>query len=105
MKTLIYILIVILSTTFAYANETNPIKGISGLEITTYKTKKLGIHIYIISEYYSEKKVEFIDKNGKVVYTKNTAGAPIQLSKIKAGNYMLKITENDKSATVYYEIH
>ncbi|WP_428224108.1 T9SS type A sorting domain-containing protein [Flavobacterium sp.] len=104
MKTLFLSLLFTVSFLANNGTPSNTDAAISGLDIQTYKTKKLGTHIYIVSDFYAEKKVEFINQKGQVVYTKNTTGSPIQLSKLKPGNYLVKITENNKSAIIYYEV-
>ena len=106
MKTLVFALCITLNS---FAN-TNPTikreleRGIKGLEICSYKTKKLGKHIFVVSEHYTEKKVEFINEQGQVVLTKNTIGEPITLEDLTPGIYKIKITENNKTDIVLYEV-
>ncbi|WP_428224035.1 hypothetical protein [Flavobacterium sp.] len=102
-------LIITLLFTLSLAANTDPKKdltrGIRGLEIFSYNTKKLGKHIYVVSEMYTEKKVEFINENGLVVLSKNTVGTPITLEDLKPGVYKIKITEEDKTDIVLYELN
>lgn len=80
-------------------------RGIKGLEVFSYKTKNLGKHIYVVSEMYTEKKVEFINEEGTTVLTINTVGKPIILEDLNPGIYKIKVTEENKTDIVLYELN
>ncbi|WP_428224109.1 hypothetical protein [Flavobacterium sp.] len=105
MKTLLFTLLFSVSI-FATTTHTisNPEKGIAGLDIYTYKTKKLGKHIYVVSNYYVEKTVEVLNAKGEVVLKKTTVGTPIQIDTIEPGIYKIKITEGTKTDVLEYEV-
>lgn len=87
--------------------EVNPqpsARSISGLKIVDCESKKLGKYIFIVSEFYTKKKVSFFNKQGQKVYTTRTVGAPIYLSKLKKGTYYLKIVEKGKVELTQYII-
>ena len=104
MKTIFLTLFISINLFANNPEKRNPEKGISGLDIYTYSTKTLGIHIYVVSAHYTEKKVEFIDNKGKVVLSKNTVGTPITLNDLDPGIYKVKITENNKTDILEYEV-
>ena len=104
MKTL---LLTLLFTTSLFAKvsfDNEPEKRIAGLNIVTYETKKLGKHIYVISDHYTKKKVEFINQKGKVVFSTKTVGSPIKLSKFASGIFKIKVTEDKNTQIVEYKI-
>lgn len=105
MKTLIFTLLFSLGV-FANTNHktSNPEKGIAGLDIYTYKTKKLGTHIYVVSNHYVEKTVEVLDAKGAVILKKTTIGTPIQIDTIEPGVYKIKITEGNTTDILEYEV-
>jgi hypothetical protein len=102
MRTLLFFIFISVAT---FGN-TNPVKEntIIGLQIVSHETKALGRHIYIVSNYYVEKKVEIINSQGKVLITTVTLGSPICLSKFEPGIYKIKVTENNVSQTLEYEV-
>jgi hypothetical protein len=72
--------------------------AITGLKIVTCDSQKYGKHIYITSDFYTEKKVDFYNATGEKVYTIDTVGSPIYLSELKKGTYRIKIMEGKKTA-------
>ena len=70
---------------------------IDGLKIVSYDSKKMGKHIYIISDNYVQKRVSIYNFKGEKVYKTTTVGSPIYLSKFEKGNYSIKIKENGKT--------
>ncbi|WP_136667376.1 hypothetical protein [Flavobacterium sp. H122] len=101
------LLIALFFTTSLFAKvsfDNQPEKRISGLNIVTYETKKLGKHIYVVSDHYTKKKVQFINQNGKVIYSTKTVGSPIKLEKIESGIYYVKVTENNNIQIIEYKV-
>ena len=70
---------------------------IDGLKIVSYDSKKMGKHIYIISDNYVQKKVSIYNFKGERVFKTTTVGSPIYLSKFEKGNYAIKIKEGGKT--------
>ncbi len=104
MKTLLIALFFTSSLFAKVSFDNQPEKRISGLNIVAYETKKLGKHIYIVSDHYTKKKVEIINQNGKVIYTTKTVGSPIKISKFESGIYKIKVTEDKNTQIVEYKI-
>lgn len=108
MKTLILFLFVSFNSFANFNFNTDPktIKenAILGLNVVTYQTKKLGKHIYVVSNHYTEKKVEFLNKEGKVIYSTTTVGSPISLANFETGIYRLRVTENKATQIIEYVV-
>ena len=71
--------------------------AIGGLKIVSYDSKKMGKHIYVISDNYVQKKITIYNFKGEKVYKTTTVGSPIYLSKFEKGNYAIKIKEGGKT--------
>lgn len=70
---------------------------IDGLKIVSFDSKKMGKHIYIVSDNYVQKRVSIYNFKGEKVYKTTTVGSPIYLSKFEKGNYAIKIKEGGKT--------
>jgi hypothetical protein len=70
---------------------------IDGLKIVSYDSKKMGKHIYVVSDNYVQKKVSIYNFKGERVFKTTTVGSPIYLSKFEKGNYAIKIKEGGKT--------
>ncbi len=79
--------------------------AITGLKIVSCNSQKYGKHIYITSDFYTEKKVDFYNAAGEKVYTIDTVGSPIYLSELKKGTYKIKIIEGKKTATKEFVVN
>jgi hypothetical protein len=70
---------------------------IDGLKIVSFDSKKMGKHIYVVSDNYVQKKVSIYNFKGERVFKTTTVGSPIYLSKFEKGNYAIKIKEGGKT--------
>ena len=70
---------------------------ILGLKIVSFDSKKMGKHIYVVSDNYVQKMVTIYNFKGERVYKTTTVGSPIYLSKFEKGNYAIKIKEGGKT--------
>lgn len=71
--------------------------AIGGLKIVSYDSKKMGKHIYVVSDNYVPKRVTIYNFKGEKVYKATTVGSPIYLAKFEKGNYAIKIKEGGKT--------
>lgn len=71
--------------------------AISGLKIVNCTSKKLGKHVYVVSDLYTQKNVSFYNQKGDLVYTVDTVGSPILMSNFDKGTYTVKVVEGEKS--------
>ena len=78
---------------------------IGGLKIVSCESQKYGKHIYITSDLYVEKKVDFYNAMGVKVYTIATVGSPIYLSELEKGTYKVKIIEGNKTSVKEFVVN
>lgn len=116
MKTIYLLLVLSLSVTAnAFVGDNTPVENpktgkkvtaleskmsknaIGGLKIVSYDSKKMGKHIYVVSDNYVQKKITIYNFKGEKVYKTTTVGSPIYLSKFEKGNYAIKIKEGGKT--------
>ena len=76
----------------------------SNFKIVSCDSKKMGKHIYVISDSYTKKKVTFYAPTGEKVYGIKTTGTPIYLSKLPKGNYKIKIVEGKNKVFKEYTV-
>lgn len=103
-KYILYILFSLLTTFSSFAQEkkinSNKREGIEGLQI--YPNPVTNGRIFITTDQNSNaKEIEIYDMLGKKVLTTtlNSTTKEINISNLTAGVYMIKISENNSSAT------
>jgi hypothetical protein len=84
------------ATTFADVLSNNTPNSISGLKVYPNPAKN---NLYISSDSFAEKQVELYDVLGKVALKTKVTNTPINLSGLTSGVYVVKVTEEGKTAT------
>lgn len=107
-KKYLYILIIVLSCFISFegfsqennfSNNTAVKQNIEGLSIYPNPVANGKTFIYITSKNNFNKKVEFFNVLGKRIFSTIITGKELNISKLNKGVYVLKITENNISAT------
>ena len=76
------------------SSTTDPIE-----ELSIYPNPVSNGKIYITTKYNQTKDIEIFDVLGKKIYTTSLFGKELNISKLTPGIYILKIKENNNSAT------
>ncbi|MCL9806062.1 lamin tail domain-containing protein [Flavobacterium amniphilum] len=84
------------ATTLSPCTLSNPDNSISGLKVYPNPAKN---NLYISSDSFAEKQIELYDVLGKVALKAKVTNAPINLSGLTSGVYVVKVTEEGKTAT------
>ncbi|GGZ85061.1 T9SS type A sorting domain-containing protein [Algibacter mikhailovii] len=74
-------------------------QNIQGLTIYPNPAYSSGKLIYITSERNALKHIEFYDVLGKRIFNTKITGRELDISNLKKGVYIIKVTENTKSET------
>ncbi len=104
MKNYLSILCIIVflgATTFGYSQiaETNSSNTETIEDLSIYPNPVSNGKIYITSKQNLAKDIEIFDVLGKKIYSTSIFGKELNISKLTPGIYILKIKENNSSAT------
>ena len=84
------------NVTFSYNVLSMKENSIAGLKIYPNPVKN---NLYVTSDNFEEKSVEIYNVLGKIVLSTKVTNTPINVSKLSNGVYIVKVTENNKTAT------
>lgn|SRR5690606_6944808 len=102
MKNYAYILLLLLSFTFTVSgySQTNPSTKSEGIEdLNIYPNPVSNGKITITTKLNLTKEIEIFDVLGKKIHSSSLFGKELNVSKLTPGIYILKIKENNVSAT------
>ncbi|MEZ4855049.1 MAG: T9SS type A sorting domain-containing protein [Gelidibacter sp.] len=104
MKNYLYILVILMSLCFSvegFAQKTIPNSSQTDSieELSIYPNPVSNGKIYITTKQNLTKDIEIFDVLGKKIYASSLFGKELNISKLTPGIYILKIKENNISAT------
>lgn len=100
MKTNRYLILLLfmvfaLSTNFAQSQEKNRVNNEGNIEnLTIYPNPVSDGKLYIVTKNNITKQIEIYNVLGKKILSETISGKELDVSKIKSGIYIIKITEN-----------
>lgn len=84
------------NVTFSYNVLSMKENSITGLKIYPNPAKN---NLYVTSDNFDEKNIEIYNVLGKIVLSTKVINAPVNVSKLSNGVYIVKVTENKKTST------